>query len=72
MPAALRILLAALTGAGLSLSFTGFYLQIYSWVAVGLLLILIMGPKPRVAFFLWICARHCICADLGGRGSQPR
>jgi apolipoprotein N-acyltransferase len=51
MPAALRIVLAAVTGAGLSLSFTGFYLQIYSWVAVGLLLILLMGPTARVAFF---------------------
>src|SRR5262245_43109237 len=50
MPAALRVVLAAVTGAGLSLSFTGFYLQIYSWVAVGLLLILAIGPRPRVAF----------------------
>ena len=51
MPVLLRIILAAVTGAGLSLSSTGFYLQIYSWVAVGLLLILVMGPRPRVAFF---------------------
>jgi len=50
MPFAIRIFLAALTGAGLSLSFTGFYLQIYSWVAIGLLLILVIGPRPRVAF----------------------
>ncbi len=50
MPIALRVFFAALTGAGLSLSFTGFYLQIYSWVSVGLLLILVIGPKPRVAF----------------------
>src|SRR5258708_18252289 len=49
MPIALRVFFAALTGAGLSLSFTGFYLQIYSWVSVGLLLILVIGPKPRVA-----------------------
>src|SRR5262249_228003 len=51
MPFAIRILFAILTGAGLSLSFTGLYVQIYSWVAIGLLLILVIGPKPRVAFF---------------------
>jgi apolipoprotein N-acyltransferase len=50
MPLAVRAFFAALTGAGLSLSFTGFYLQIYSWVSVGLLVILVIGPKPRVAF----------------------
>ncbi|HXA00276.1 MAG TPA: apolipoprotein N-acyltransferase [Candidatus Dormibacteraeota bacterium] len=50
MPIVLRVFFAALTGAGLSLSFTGFYLQIYSWVSVGLLLILVIGPKPRFAF----------------------
>ncbi|MBS1840057.1 MAG: apolipoprotein N-acyltransferase [Acidobacteria bacterium] len=51
MPLAVRLFFAALTGAGLSLSFTGFYLQIYSWVSIGLLLILVIGPKARVAFF---------------------
>src|SRR5215467_12286058 len=50
IPLVLRVFLAAFTGAGLSLSFTGFYLQIYSWVAIGLLLILVIGPRPRVAF----------------------
>ncbi len=50
MPFAIRVFFAALTGAGLSLSFTGFYLQIYSWVSIGLLLILVIGAKPRVAF----------------------
>src|SRR5215468_8724777 len=50
LPLALRVFLAAFTGAGLSLSFTGFYLQLYSWVAVGLLLILVIGPKPKAAF----------------------
>ncbi|HJZ64026.1 MAG TPA: apolipoprotein N-acyltransferase [Candidatus Acidoferrum sp.] len=50
LPLALRVFLAAFTGAGLSLSFTGFYLQLYSWVAIGLLLILVIGPKPRAAF----------------------
>src|SRR5215475_631322 len=51
MPLAIRAFFAALTGAGLSLSYTGLYLQVYSWVAVGLLIILAIGPKPRVAFF---------------------
>src|SRR5215470_1111680 len=50
IPLVLRVFLAAFTGAGLSLSFTGFYLQLYSWVAVGLLLILVIGPKPKAAF----------------------
>jgi len=50
IPLVPRVFLAAFTGAGLSLSFTGFYLQLYSWVAVGLLLILIIGPKPKAAF----------------------
>src|SRR5262245_28506754 len=50
LPFVVRLLLAALTGAGLSLSFSGFYLQIYSWVAIGLLLILVIGPSPRRAF----------------------
>jgi len=50
MSLVLRVFLAAFTGAGLSLSFTGFYLQLYSWVAIGLLLILVIGPKPKAAF----------------------
>ncbi|HYK38918.1 MAG TPA: apolipoprotein N-acyltransferase [Candidatus Eremiobacteraceae bacterium] len=50
MPFIIRAFFAALTGAGLALSFTGLYLQIYSWVSVGLLVILVIGPKPRIAF----------------------
>src|SRR5256885_17132085 len=50
IPAAVRFFSAALTGAGLSLSFIGLNLQIYSWVSIGLLLMLVMTPKPRVAF----------------------
>src|SRR5256885_16323602 len=50
IPTAVRFFFAALTGAGLSLSFIGLNLQIYSWVSVGLLLMLVMTPKPRVAF----------------------
>ena len=50
-PSLMRLLVAALTGAGLALSFTGFYLAIYSWVCVGLLVIVLFGATPRVAFF---------------------
>ncbi len=50
IPTAVRFFFAALTGAGLSLSFIGLNLQIYSWVSIGLLLMLVMTVKPRVAF----------------------
>src|SRR5215475_1659490 len=50
IPFAARIFFAALTGAGLSLSFTGLYFPLYSWVSVGLLLILVMATSPRIAF----------------------
>src|SRR5256885_6689198 len=50
IPTAVRFFFAALTGAGLPLSFIGLNLQIYSWVSIGLLLMLAMTPKPRVAF----------------------
>src|SRR5258707_12132214 len=50
IPNAVRFFFAALTGAGLSLSFIGLNLQIYSWVSIGLLLMLVMTVKPRVAF----------------------
>ena len=45
IPTAARFFFAALTGAGLSLSFIGLNLQIYSWVSIGLLLMLVMTPK---------------------------
>jgi len=50
MPLAVRLFFATLTGAGLSLSFIGLNLQIYSWASIGLLLMLVMPTKPRVAF----------------------
>lgn len=50
IPAPARFFFATLTGAGLSLSFIGLNLQIYSWISVGLLLMLVMKTKPRVAF----------------------
>ena len=47
---ALRLVLAAASGAVLSLSFTGLYLSIFSWVCVGVLLFSLLGARPRVAF----------------------
>src|SRR5580693_10186244 len=49
-PAWLRLFIAAVSGAALSFSYTGFYLSIYSWVCVGILLIVLFGARPRVAF----------------------
>jgi apolipoprotein N-acyltransferase len=48
--AGLRLVIGAASGAALSLSFTGLYLSIYSWVCVGILLVALVGAKPRVAF----------------------
>jgi apolipoprotein N-acyltransferase len=50
-PAWLRLFIAAVSGAALSFSYTGFYLSIYSWVCLGVLLIVLFGATPRVAFF---------------------
>ena len=49
-PSVLRFLIAAITGAVLSFSYTGLYLSIYSWVCIGILLIVIFGARPLVAF----------------------
>jgi apolipoprotein N-acyltransferase len=49
-PNSFRYVFAALSGAALSFSFTGLYLSIYSYVCIGILLIVIFGAKPRVAF----------------------
>jgi apolipoprotein N-acyltransferase len=46
----LRLLIAAASGAALSLSFTGLYLSIYSWVCIAILLLSLFGARPRVAF----------------------
>jgi apolipoprotein N-acyltransferase len=50
MPAWLRLIVGAVSGAALSLSYTGFYLSIFSWVCVGVLLFSLFGARPRVAF----------------------
>jgi apolipoprotein N-acyltransferase len=49
-PAHLRLVGGAVSGAALSFSYTGLYLSMYSWVCVGILLFVIFGAKPRVAF----------------------
>jgi apolipoprotein N-acyltransferase len=48
-PTAFRLVFAALSGTALSLSYTGFYLSVYSWVCVGILLIVVFGARPSVA-----------------------
>jgi apolipoprotein N-acyltransferase len=50
-PAILRFILAALSGAILSLSFQGSFLSFYSWFCIALLLASILGAHARVAFF---------------------
>src|SRR5260370_18600137 len=50
IPAALRLIVGAVSGAALSLSYTGLYLNIYSWICVGILLFALFGARPRVAF----------------------
>ena len=61
-PAWLRIFIAAVSGAALSFSYTGFYLSIYSWVCVGILLIVLFGASQRVAFACGFV--HGICFVL--------
>lgn len=50
MPTSLRLVIAAVSGAALSLSYIGFYLSIYSWICIGILLVSLFGARPRVAF----------------------
>ncbi|HTT32284.1 MAG TPA: apolipoprotein N-acyltransferase, partial [Methylomirabilota bacterium] len=49
-PDGLRLLIGAASGAALSLSFTGLYLSIYSWICVGVLLLAIIGARRHIAF----------------------
>src|SRR5438876_4704210 len=49
-PAGMRLVIGAASGAALSLSYTGLYLSIYSWVCVGILLFSLFGARSRVAF----------------------
>jgi len=50
MPEGLRLMIGAVSGAALSLSYTGLYLSIYSWICVGILLLAFLGARPRIAF----------------------
>jgi apolipoprotein N-acyltransferase len=50
MPTSLRLVIAAVSGAALSLSYVGFYLSIYSWICIGILLVAMFAARPRVAF----------------------
>jgi apolipoprotein N-acyltransferase len=49
-PTIFRLVYAAVSGAALSLSYTGLYLSIYSWLCIGILLLIIFDARPRVAF----------------------
>jgi apolipoprotein N-acyltransferase len=49
-PVGLRLVVGAASGALLSLSFTGLYLSLYSWLCVAILVFAILGARPRVAF----------------------
>ena len=46
----IRLVAAAVSGAALSLSFTGLYWSIYSWICVGILLFVVFGARANVAF----------------------
>jgi apolipoprotein N-acyltransferase len=50
LPIGARIPLAILSGAVLSLSYRGAFWSFYSWFCIALLLITILGARPRVAF----------------------
>ena len=49
-PDSFRYVFAALSGAALSFSYSGFYLSVYSYVCLGILLIVLFGARPKVAF----------------------
>jgi apolipoprotein N-acyltransferase len=49
-PVLLRLFFAAISGAALTLSFTGLFLSIYSWVCLGVLIVMVIGTRPGVAF----------------------
>jgi len=50
-PAAFRLMVSAITGAGLALSFTWLYFPVYAWISIGLLLMMVLGARPKVAYF---------------------
>src|ERR1700685_4806911 len=79
-PTSFRLVFGALSGAALSFSFTGFYLSIYSYVCIGILLIVVFGARPRVAFlcgglhmlFFIITSFPWIAYVLGVHGGAPK
>jgi apolipoprotein N-acyltransferase len=50
-PVAVRLIMAALSGAILSRSYHGSFLSLYAWFCLALLLSSILGARARVAFF---------------------
>ena len=46
-----RLIISAVTGAGLALSFTWLYFPVYAWISIGLLLMMALAARARVAFF---------------------
>lgn len=50
LPAGLRLIVGAVSGAALSLSYTGLHLSIYSWLCIAFLLFSLFGARPGVAF----------------------
>ena len=50
IPAGLRLMMGAVSGAVLSLSFIGRHLGIYSWVCLAVFFLSLFGARPRVAF----------------------
>src|SRR5260221_7804506 len=50
-PALYRFIASAIAGVGLSLAFNWFYFPLYAWVSIGVLMMMVFGATPRVAFF---------------------
>lgn len=50
-PATFRLVVSAVAGAGLALSFTWLYFPVYAWASVGVLMMMVIGARPRVAYF---------------------
>ena len=44
-------MVGAVSGAAMSLSFTGYYLSVYSWICVAALILALFGSRAHVAFF---------------------
>ena len=48
-PAIFRLVVAAISGAALAFSYTGSYIAAFSWVCIGLLMIVLFKARPLVA-----------------------